>query len=67
MTWLLRAGIRQGWHRGVVGGNRAWIVIGGAALLGHLARRAMTRNEEVLWSGELAPGQVVTVQHLSEP
>jgi hypothetical protein len=61
---LLRAAMRQGWRKGVVGGNRAWIVVGGLAVVGHLGRRALTRSEDVLWSGEVAPGQVVTVQHL---
>ncbi|MGH9076541.1 MAG: hypothetical protein ACRDY0_03675 [Acidimicrobiales bacterium] len=63
MTWLLRAGMRHGWRRGVVGGNRAWVVVGGAALVGHLARRALAREEDVIWSGELGPGQVLDVKH----
>ena len=59
----MRAGMRQGWRRGVLGGNRAWAVIGGVAAIGHLARRALARDEDVVWSGELAPGQVLTVRN----
>lgn len=66
MNWLLRAGIRNGWHRGIVGGNRAWVIVGAAALLAHLGRRALTRSDEVLWSGEVAPGQVLTVRQIAE-
>jgi hypothetical protein len=66
MNWLLRAGIRNGWRRGVLGGNQAWVVIGGVALLGHLGRRALKRTDDVLWAGQVAPGQVLTVQHVTE-
>ena len=66
MNWLLRAGLRRGWQRGVVGGSKTWTVIGGLAVVAYLGRRAMTRNEDVLWSGEVAPGQVLTVQHVTE-
>ncbi len=61
MRRLLRFGMRHAWRRGVLDGNRTWIVIGGVSLVGHLALRALKREDEVLWSGEVAPGQVVTV------
>lgn len=61
MRRLLRFAMRQAWRRGVLDGNRTWIVIGGVSLVGHLALRALKREDEVLWSGEVAPGQVVTV------
>jgi hypothetical protein len=67
VTWLLRFGLRNGWRRGVLGGNRAWIVVGGIALVGHLGQRALKREEDVLWSGTVAPGQVLTVQHVTDP
>lgn len=67
MNKLLRAGMRYGWKRGVVDGNRAWLVVGAAALVGHLGRRAMTRRDEVLWSGTVEPGQVLTVRTIPEP
>jgi hypothetical protein len=66
VNWLLRAGLRRGWQKGVVGGSRAWTVVGGLALLGYLGRRALARTDDVLWSGEVAPGQVLTVQHVDE-
>jgi hypothetical protein len=66
VTWALKALMRQGWRRGVLGGNSAWVVAGGVALVGHLARRAMVRDEDVVWSGELRPGQLLTVFHEPE-
>ncbi len=64
MNRLLRMGMRAGFTRGVQGGNRAWLVVGGFSLLGHLARKALKRDEEVLWSGTVGPDQVLTVRHL---
>lgn len=63
MKRLLRAGMRQAWRRGILEGSRAWIVVGGVSLVGHLALKALKRNDEVIWSGELTPGQVLTVTH----
>lgn len=61
---LLKAGMRVGWARGVQGGNRAWLVVGALSVLGHLARKGLKRPEDVLWTGEVRPGQVLTVRHL---
>jgi hypothetical protein len=60
---LLRFAMRQGWRRGVVDGNRGWIVVGGLALLGHLAGRALKRAPEVVFSEKLRPGEVVRITH----
>lgn len=67
MGALLRLLMRQGLHRGLLGGSRAWVIIGGIGVLGHLARKGLTRDEDILWSGEVAPGQVVTVRHEPDP
>jgi hypothetical protein len=66
MIWLLREAMRQGWKRGVVGRSRGWTVVGGLALLGYLARRSLPRRDELLWAGEVPPGQVLTVQHAED-
>jgi hypothetical protein len=55
--------MREGWYRGMLDGSRPWIVIFGASVLGRLATRALKREYEVLWSGEVKPGQVVTVRN----
>lgn len=64
---LLRAGMRRGWSRGIVEGNRAWVVIGGIALVGHLAGRALGRKEVVVFRERLEPGQSFRVTHTQKP
>ena len=53
--------MRQGWRRGVVGGNSAWTAAGGLALLGYLAGRALRREPEVVFLEELLPGQAISI------
>ena len=50
---LLRRGMRLGFDRGVLDGEPVWLVLGGLALLGHLAGRAMRREEEVVIHADL--------------
>lgn len=63
MQRLIRWGLRQGWRRGVAGGNRTWVVIGGMALLAHLARKALASHERVVFRGRLEVGQAIEVSH----
>lgn len=63
----LRAGLRQGWRRGVVGNNRGFLLVGGAALLGHLALRAFEGEAEVVFSEKLLPGQALRILHEAKP
>jgi hypothetical protein len=60
---LVRAGLARGWARGVLDGNRAWIVTGGVALLAHLAGRGLRREAEVVFSEKLAPGESIRITH----
>lgn len=62
-TWLVRRGVRSGWRRGVQGGNRAWVAVGGLALLGHLAGRALSRRERIVIRERIRPGEVFQVTH----
>jgi hypothetical protein len=59
----IRAGLARGWSRGVLDGNRAWIVTGGVALLAHLAGRALHREPEVVFSEKLHPGESLRITH----
>jgi hypothetical protein len=59
----LRQGMRRGFDRGLIGGNRGWVVVGGLALLGHLAERAGPREPEVIFSGRLEAGVSLGVTH----
>ncbi|MBO0732131.1 MAG: hypothetical protein J2P57_22915 [Acidimicrobiaceae bacterium] len=60
---LVRQGLRRGWERGVLDGNRAWIVIGGAALLAHLFGRYGGRETDVIFSHKLGPGEAIRITH----
>jgi hypothetical protein len=62
-TWLVRRGLRLAWLRVVQGGNRAWVAVGGVALLGHLAGRALSRRERTVIRERIAPGEVFSVTH----
>jgi hypothetical protein len=55
--------MRAGWRRGVVDGEPAWVVVGGLALIGYLAGRAMHREPEVVFSEKLKPGQSFRITH----
>ncbi len=63
LPWLLRRGLREGWRRGVLGGERAWLVLGGVALLTQLAVRALHKKSEVVFSETLRPGQALVISH----
>jgi hypothetical protein len=63
----IRLALRNGWERGLVEGNDAWLVVGGLALLVYLGRRAMHREVETLLTQKLFPGVGLTVSAESEP
>jgi hypothetical protein len=62
----VRYGMRRGFDRGLVEGRRGWVVVGGLALLGHLAGRALHREAEVVFSQKLEPGQSLRITHQAE-
>jgi hypothetical protein len=57
--------MREGWSRGVVEGNSAWVIVGGVALLGYLADRAMRRTPVTVFRGILAPGDEIQITNES--
>jgi hypothetical protein len=60
---LLRIGMRQGWNRGVVDGNPAWLTLGAVAVLAWLGGRALHREPEVVFLEKLKPGQTLRITH----
>lgn len=60
---LIRVGIRRGWDRGLGDGNRFWLMLGGVAVVARLARRAMRREPEVVFSEKLSPGESIRITH----
>lgn len=61
-----RFGMKHGFRRGVLDGNRAWIVIAGVALLAHLGGRALGAEPEVVFSEVLQPGESFVITHTRE-
>ena len=54
-------------RRGLLGEGR-WQLALGVVLLGLSAfRRAVAREEKVVYTGRLEPGQIMQIRHLTEP
>jgi hypothetical protein len=64
---LIRTGMRHGWSRGIMEGDRAWTVIGGVALLAYLAGRVLNREPDVIFSHRMAPGESLRITHEPAP
>jgi hypothetical protein len=62
---MLRSLTRLGVVRGLLGGNRGWMAVGGAAV-GLRALSKMARKEpKVVYSEQLDPGQTLVITHLT--
>jgi hypothetical protein len=63
MKSLLAWAIGRGWRRGLVGGERIWLVVGAAALLLQLGLRALHKEDEVVFSEKLGLGEQLIITH----
>jgi hypothetical protein len=55
---------RTGFRKGVLGTDRRWLALwAGLSALGVL-RRFLSRREDVVYRGELQPGESLVVEHL---
>lgn len=66
VRFAVRAALRQAWRRGVLGNNRAFLLLGGAAVIGHLALRAADVEPDVVFSEKILPGEVFRIVHEAE-
>lgn len=55
--------LRQGWKKGVVGGNPAWTAVGGVALISYLAGKVLKREPEVVFLEQIRPGESIRITH----
>lgn len=55
--------LRHGFRKGVLGGSRRWLVVGGAALAVRVIRKLASSEPEVVYSEELPPGGTLVVAH----
>lgn len=60
----VRYGMRQGFRKGVLGGESTWVYLGAVAVAGHLLGKYSGRKEEVIFSEKLKPGEAFTVANL---
>lgn len=60
---MLRFLIRNGVRKGLLGGSRPWLVLGGAAMVLRVVRKLGGSEPEVVFCDELKPGEAVVVAH----
>jgi hypothetical protein len=53
--------IRNGLRKGLLGGSRVWLVLGGAGLLVKVLRKLGGREPVVVYSEELPVGQAIVI------
>ena len=58
---------RAGVYRGLLGGSRMWMVIGGIVWSGRFIRMVVGRSEVIAAREVLAPGQFVTIRTIQAP
>ena len=67
MGALVRLLFRNGFRRGLMGGNRFWLVMFGIAGTIRLIQRINDRESEVVFSEKLEPGESLVIAHGREP
>lgn len=55
----------QGLRKGLMGGNRSWLIVGGTFWGVRVLRQAMGRSERVVATEILKPGQVLRLEALA--
>ena len=63
MQKLLRMMLRNGLTRGVLGGSRPWLVLGGIAAGMRVLRKIAGSEPQVVYSEELKAGETVVIAH----
>ncbi len=62
---MLRRLSRLGITKGLLGGDRRWLALGGAALGLRALAKLATKEPKVVYSEDLAPGQSLVITHLT--
>lgn len=58
---------RKGVRKGLFGGNRAWLVVGAAAYAVRFAKRLGARDETVISTESLKPGETLIIETHARP
>ena len=68
LSWLPSAYIRSmTLRKGLIGGNRAWFVLGSTFWALHVVRRVVSRSGHVVAIEELRLGQVLRLEAIAPP
>lgn len=62
-AYVRRAGI----YRGVLGGSRGWLIVGGTAFALGRIRRLLGKNPEIVTIEELKPGHPIRLEAIRPP
>lgn len=58
---------RAGIYRGLLGGNRRWLIIGGTVIVAGRLRRMFGKQPEVVTIEQLKPGQPIRLEAIAAP
>ena len=63
MQRLLRYLVRNGLSKGLMGGNRRWLILGGVAVGWRVMRKIAGSEPIVVYSEKLEAGETVVIAH----
>ena len=67
MGRLMRLALRNGLTKGLLGGSRPWLVVGGIALGWRVLRKIAGSDPIVVYSEQLQPGETFVIAHGRQP
>jgi hypothetical protein len=57
---------RRGMNKGVLGSSRPWLYVFVATFVLRKVRRSIGSEYELVWRGEVRPGETIRIGHLAE-
>lgn len=57
---------RNGLYKGLLGGDRSWLVIGGIFWGGRMLKKSLGKNEQVITIEKLEPGQHLSLRTIPQ-
>jgi hypothetical protein len=58
---------RNGLYKGLLGGDRRWLIIGGTLWGARSLRKALGKNEEIVALEKMEPGQWMSLRTIAPP
>lgn len=57
---------RRGMNKGVMGSSRPWLYVFVATFVLRKVRRSIGSEYDLVWRGEVRPGETISIGHLAE-